>query len=89
MGKLAKLEIIDLPKIYLVGKETRFNIETHIKSHNCIPAFWDKCLADGTFSVLEKQPEYIYEPAYVGSAIDKIQVGGLFHIFVGCYSRKE
>lgn len=60
---------MDLPKIYLVGKEKKFTIEVHNKGDNSISNFWDKCLADGTFYVLEKQQEYVYQPAYVGTCI--------------------
>lgn len=70
MANLIKFEVMDLPKIYLVGKESKCNIEEHIKGNDRISTFWDKCLTDGTFSTLEKQREYIYEPAYVGASLD-------------------
>ena len=69
MAKLIKFEVVDLPKVYLVGKEAKFNIEVHNKDDNSISAFWDKCFAEGTFSVLEKQQDYVYQPAYVGTCI--------------------
>lgn len=83
MANLIKFEVVDLPKIYLVGKETKYNIEVHINGDNRIPAFWDKCLADGTFSALEKQPEYVYEPAYVGTCIDWDTGYGTFSYICG------
>ena len=70
MAKVIKFDVIDLPKVYLVGKGIEHNIEEHVKGDNPIAAFWDKCLADGTFSVLERQQEYVYEPAYVSACID-------------------
>ncbi len=69
MARLIKFEVVELPKIYLVGKEVKYTIEVHKKGDNRISAFWDKCLADGTFSALEKQQEYVYQPAYVGTCI--------------------
>lgn len=70
MARVFRFEIAELPKVYLVGKETKYNIQTHIQGDNRIPAFWDKCLADGTFKELEKQAELLYEPGYVGSSIN-------------------
>lgn len=70
MAKVVKFEVVDLPKIYLVGKEERYNIEVHMKGDNRVPALWDRCFADGTFSTLEKQSDFIYDPSYVGLMID-------------------
>lgn len=83
MASLFKFEIVELPKIYLVGKESKYNIELHIKGDNRIPAFWDKCLADGTFPVLEKKSEHICEPAYVGTTIDWDMGYGTFSYICG------
>jgi hypothetical protein len=83
MAKIIKFEVVDLPKIYLVGKEIRHNIEDFTKGNSRIPAFWDKCLADGTFSVLEKQQNHRYEPAYVGACIDWDTGYGTFSYICG------
>lgn len=83
MAKVIHFEVVDLPKVYLVGKEIRHNIEDYIKGNNRIPAFWDECLADGTFLALEKQQSYIYEPAYVGACIDWDSGYGTFSYICG------
>lgn len=66
MARIFKFEIADMPKVYLVGRESKYNIQTYIQGDNRIPAFWDKCLADGTFKELEKQWEFLYEPGVCG-----------------------
>lgn len=70
MARIFKFEIADMPKVYLVGRESKYNIQTYIQGDNRIPAFWDKCLADGTFKELEKQWEFLYEPGYAGATIN-------------------
>ncbi len=89
MAEVIHFEAADLPKVYLVGKEIRHNIEDYTKGHNRIPAFWDKCLADGTFSALEKQQNYIYEPAYVGACIDWGTGYGTFSYICGMLFRES
>lgn len=83
MAKLIKFEIIELPKIYLVGKELRYSMEVHMKGDNRIPAFWGKCFTDGIFCTLEAQPDYIYDPAYVGVMMDWDKGDGDFSYICG------
>lgn len=83
MARVFKFEIADMPKVYLVGKESKHNIQTHMQGDNRIPAFWDKCLADGTFKELEKQAEFLYEPGYVGSSINWEMGYGKFYYVCG------
>lgn len=83
MGKLIKLEVISLPKLCLVGKELKINMEEHMKGNNRIPGFWDKCFGDGTFSTLEQQPDFIYNDAYVGFMMDWDKGDGYFSYVCG------
>lgn len=83
MAKLIKFEVVELPRIYLVGKELRYNMEEHMKGDNRIPAFWYKCFADNIFSILEKQPDYILDPAYVGLMMDWDKGDGNFSYICG------
>ncbi|ACL74788.1 hypothetical protein, partial [Ruminiclostridium cellulolyticum] len=66
MSELVKFEVKKLPRIKLVGKELRYNMEAHMKGDNRMPAFWDKCFANEIFLLLEKQTEFVYDSAYVG-----------------------
>ena len=43
MGDLVKIEVIKLPKIFIVGKEIRYSDEALNKGDNRLPGFWDKC----------------------------------------------
>lgn len=83
MGKLIKLEVVNLPTLYLVGKELKINMEEHMKGNNRIPAFWDTCFSDGTFSTLEQQADFIYNPAYVGVMMDWDKGDGYFTYICG------
>ncbi len=83
MAKVVKFEILDMPKVYLVGKEKQYNIEAHLKGENQIPALWDRCFTDGTFSTLEKQSDFIYDPSYVGLMIDWDMGYGKFSYICG------
>lgn len=83
MAKLIKFEVKQLPKIYLVGKELRYDMEVHMKGDNRIPAFWEKCFAENIFSTLEKQSDYVYDTAYVGVMIDWDKGDGNFSYICG------
>jgi len=83
VAKLIKFEVKELPKIYLVGKELRYDMEVHMKGDNRIPAFWEKCFAENIFSTLEKQSDYVYDPAYVGVMMDWDKGDGNFSYICG------
>lgn len=83
MAKLIKFEVDKLPKLYLVGKELRYNMEALMKGDNRIPAFWDKCFTDEVFSTLEKQSEFIFNNAYVGVMMDWDMGDGDFSYICG------
>lgn len=70
MAKLVKFEVKELPKLCVVGKELRYNMEKHMQGDNRIPAFWEACFANETFSTIEKQVDYVYDPAYIGIMMD-------------------
>ena len=83
MGELIKFDVKRLPKLMLVGKELRYNMEAHMKGDNRMPAFWDKCFVDEIFSLLEKQTDFVYDNAYVGVMIDWDKGDGDFSYIVG------
>ncbi|MBL4935063.1 GyrI-like domain-containing protein [Clostridium sp. YIM B02515] len=82
MGELIKLEVKKLPRLKLIGKELRYNMEVHMKGDNRIPSFWDKCFADNTFSPLENQPDFVYDNSYVGVMLDWDKGDGDFSYIV-------
>lgn len=83
MAEVVKFEIVDLPRLYLVGKEVRYHVETPMKDPNRIPSFWQQCFADGTFSTLETQSHLLYDHAYVGLLIDYDLCWGGFSYLCG------
>jgi predicted transcriptional regulator YdeE len=83
MGELIKFEVKKLPGLKLVGKELRYNMEAHMKGDNRIPAFWEKCFEDGTFSLLEKQVDFVYDNSHVGIMMDWDKGDGDFSYIVG------
>ena len=83
MGKLVRLEFLPLPKILVVGKELRMNMEEHMKGPNQIPGFWETCMSDGTFTVLEQNRDLLYDSAYVGFMTDWDRGDGCFSYICG------
>lgn len=83
MGEIIKFRVKKLPSLKLVGKEIRYNMESHMKGDNRIPAFWDKCFADDTFSSLEAQADFVYDSSYVGVMTDWDKGDGDFSYIVG------
>ena len=63
---VVKFETIEQPEILIVGKLARPNPNDVAAGKNTLPAFWDKCFADGTFTTLEALTDFIHDPAYVG-----------------------
>lgn len=65
MARLEKIEFVEMPDVLVIGKTIKVDW-AHIRDHNPIPEFWEKCLADGTFKRLEQCGEQVYDPSYVG-----------------------
>ncbi|WP_024833748.1 GyrI-like domain-containing protein [Ruminiclostridium josui] len=83
MSELIKFEVKRLPGVKIVGKELRYNMEALMKGDNRIPDFWDKCFADGIFSLLEDQTDFIFDSSYVGVMLDWDKGDGDFSYIVG------
>lgn len=83
MGNLIKFDVKDLPELCVVGKELKINIEKHMKGQNTIPAFWDKCFADGTFAKIEELKDFVYDDAYIGFMADWANGDGYFTYICG------
>lgn len=83
MGEMIKLDVKKLPPLKLVGKEIRYNMESHMKGDNRMPAFWDRCFKEDIFSPLQAQVDFVYDNAYVGVMIDWDKGDGNFSYIVG------
>ncbi len=83
MANLIKFEVVELPKLYLIGKELRYSMELHMKGDNRIGAFWDKCFEENIFATLEKQEQVLFDKAYVGVMIDWDKGDGDFSYICG------
>ncbi len=66
MSKLVQMEIRELGAWSIAGKE----IKVKMGPENPIPAFWDKCFTDGTFTALEALTDWVLCPDYVGFMTD-------------------
>ncbi len=66
MAELIQLEIKELGPWCVAGKA----LKVTMGPENPIPAFWEACFADGTFSTLESQKSWVLCPDYVGFMTD-------------------
>jgi predicted transcriptional regulator YdeE len=54
---MTRFEIVPHPRLAAVGKPITVYMRD-LETANPIPAFWDKCFADGSIRELEKTPSY-------------------------------
>jgi len=80
---VVKIEVIKLPKLFIVGKKICYADEALNKGDNRLPAFWDKCIKENSFAPLESQKEYVYNPSPVGVFTDWYLGDGNFTYIVG------
>lgn len=81
INEVVKLEVIKLPKLYIVGKEIRYSDKALNNCDNRLPAFWEKCIKADAFAPLESQTDYIYNNSHAGVFIDwYLGDGGFSHI---------
>ena len=83
MNEILKLEVITLPKLYIVGKQICYNNEALDNGDNRLPAFWEKCIEENIFAYLESQKDYIYSNSHTGVFIDWYLGDGNFTYIVG------
>lgn len=86
MAKLVNLKINELPKIRVIGKTVRLNLEM---GNNPIPVLWEQCFNDGTFSILEKLMEHHIDSSYVGWMGDWNNGDGRFTYLCGMLMKPE
>jgi len=70
MNEVVKLEVIKLPKLFIVGKEFNYSHVALDDGDNRLPTFWEKCIKDNIFTPLESQSDYIYNKSYAGVFLD-------------------
>ncbi|MDR2570358.1 MAG: GyrI-like domain-containing protein [Oscillospiraceae bacterium] len=70
MNEVVKIEVIRMPKTFIVGKEMRYSHVALEKGDNRLPCFWDKCYKENTFAPLEAQSDYIYNHSHAGVFLD-------------------
>ena len=70
MNEVVKLEVIKLPKLYIVGKEIRYSHVALDNGDNRLPAFWEKCIKDNVFAPLEAQTDSIYINSHASVFLD-------------------
>ncbi len=87
MAELIQFEVKELPKLVVVGKALRHNMEALMKGDNPIGGFWDKCFGENVFAPLEAQGSRIYDPSYVGIMCDWDRGDGDFSYIVGMMMR--
>ena len=83
MNDIVKIEVIRLPKIFIVGKEIRYSDEALNNGDNRLPRFWDECYKENIFAPLESQAKYIYDVSHAGVFIDWYLGDGDFSYIVG------
>lgn len=83
MDEIVKFEIIELPKIYIVGKQLRYSDKALNGGDNRLPRFWDKCCEDRIFAPLALQPEYVFDSSPAGVFLDWDLGDGDFSYIVG------
>ena len=82
MAKLIKLQSMELPKVYVVGKEIKVKMQDIMGGNNPIPALWEKCMSDDTFQELSKQKAHSTGD-WVGLMTDWDEANGTFDYTCG------
>ena len=70
MNEVVKLEVIKMPRLYIVGKEIRYSYEALDNGDNRLPDFWRKCIEEDVFAPLELQKNYVYDTSHASVFID-------------------
>lgn len=86
MAKLANFQVDQLPEIRIIGKAIYPDMDM---KENPIPAFWQECFRDGTFSKLEELEEYYMDSSYVGWMSDWGIEGDKFTYICGILMKSD
>jgi len=82
MAKIVKLEVSDLPGLYVIGKKITVEMPNRPEK-NPIPKFWETCFSDNTFGQLMDQRDILFNDAYVGWMTDFSIENGTFTYICG------
>lgn len=88
MAKLIRLEPVELPGLLAVGRVLRAPMEALMAGENPIPAFWEQCFGDGTFTALEASADGLWDPSYIGLMADFRGKEGMFSYLCGMLFRE-
>lgn len=83
MNELVKFKIVELPKIYIVGKQLQYSDDALNSGDNRLPAFWNKCCAERIFTPLDRQTNYVFKHSPAGVFLDWDLGDGDFSYIVG------
>lgn len=89
MAELINFEVKQLPKLYLIGKEKRMNMEATMGSDNPIPGFWQECKENGVISKLEEQNKLWFEDSTIGMMLDWERGDGDFTYVIGTFFTED
>lgn len=88
MAVFFKSEISRIPQLFLVGKEVRYSMQKQADGTNPpLSQLWDTCHADGTFTALAQQSDFVFMDAHVGIMIDFDTGDGNFSYVVGMFMK--
>jgi predicted transcriptional regulator YdeE len=89
LNEVVKIEVVKMPKIYIVGKEIRYSYEALEKGDNRLPAFWDKCYKENIFAPLEMQINCVYDASHAGVFLDWHNSEKNFTYIVGILMKED
>lgn len=88
MARIVDFQIESKPQMKIIGKALKVNME-QIASNNPIGGLWETCFEDGTFEELEKSPDYLLDPSYVGWMGDFNPATGDFIYICGMLAKPD
>jgi predicted transcriptional regulator YdeE len=80
MATIINLQFTEFKAARVIGKTIWGQVNPE---NNPLPAFWDQCLNDGTFTTLENMKEYVVIPDYIGWMGEYDPATGKFLYIVG------
>jgi hypothetical protein len=86
MATLINLQFTVFKAARVIGKMIFGQVKPE---NNPLPAFWDQCINDGTFTTLKNMKEYLVIPDYVGWMGEYDPATGRFCYIVGMLMKPE
>lgn len=86
MATVENVQFTDFKAARVIGKAAYYQGDAE---NNPLPAFWDQCLNDGTFTTLESMKEHIVSPDYVGWMGEYDPATGKFLYIAGMFMKPD